>query len=218
MKYITIALSLGCAAVICGVAVQSDFSFVNHRSHSISYSRSLLDRSWLVLLKIAPERVRWMPGLERDQAQATAVPSLSKAQTLALISWASAKYRVSPAFVTSIVAAESNFDSTAVSSKGAIGLMQLMPETAREFGADPSIPEENVDAGTHYLHYLLVRYQNTRQAVTRAIAAYNAGPGMVDRYRGVPPFRETRSYVTRVLAFLKRFAPSRGHDRPGLKS
>ncbi len=83
--------------------------------------------------------------------------------------------------------------------------MQLMPDTAREYGADPSVPEQNIDAGTHYLKVLIDRYQGHRNPLASTIAAYNAGPGAVDHYRGVPPFRETRGYVARVLAFLKQF-------------
>jgi soluble lytic murein transglycosylase-like protein len=92
--------------------------------------------------------------------------------------------------------------------------MQLMPETARQFGADPAVPAQNIDAGTRYLRWLIERYQSRRNAIKHVIAAYNAGPGMVDRYRGVPPFRETRNYVARVLNFLKQFSPTgkRGGD------
>lgn len=123
----------------------------------------------------------------------------------ALIREAATKHGVPAPLVKSIMAAESNFISNVVSPKGAIGLMQLMPETAVEFGADPMDPRQNVDAGVQYLHYLLGRYQKHRNALTRVIAAYNAGPAMVDRYHGVPPFRETRRYVARVLSFLRRF-------------
>lgn len=123
----------------------------------------------------------------------------------ALIREAATKHGVPAALVKSIMAAESNFISDVVSPKGAIGLMQLMPETAIEFGADPMDPKQNVDAGVQYLHYLLGRYQKHHNALTRVIAAYNAGPGMVDRYHGIPPFRETRQYVARVLGFLRRF-------------
>jgi len=125
-----------------------------------------------------------------------------------VIGAAARKHQVSPAFVKSIIAAESGFSQAAVSPKGAIGLMQLMPETAREFGADPAVPEQNIDAGTHYLSWLLRRYAGRRDALRQAIAAYNAGPGAVERYRGVPPFRETRNYVTRVLRFYKKYEPA----------
>lgn len=123
----------------------------------------------------------------------------------ALIRAAARKHRVSAAFITSIVAAESNFDPAAISAKGAIGLMQLMPATAQLFGADATVPEQNVDAGTHYLRFLIDRYHKYHNWLTRVIAAYNAGPGVVDRYRGVPPYRETRIYVARVLTFMKLF-------------
>ena len=90
--------------------------------------------------------------------------------------------------------------------------MQLMPETAREYGADPSIPEQNVDAGTHYLRVLMDKYRRFGNSLPRVIAAYNAGPGMVDRYHGVPPFRETRRYVVRVLHFLRHFQVERAEN------
>jgi len=125
-----------------------------------------------------------------------------------IIGVAARKHQVDPAFVKSIIAAESAFSQAAVSPKGAVGLMQLMPETAREFGADPAVPEQNIDAGTHYLSWLLQRYAGKRDALRRAIAAYNAGPGAVERYRGVPPFPETRTYVARVLRFYKKYDPA----------
>jgi soluble lytic murein transglycosylase-like protein len=123
----------------------------------------------------------------------------------AIIQAAALKHNVHPAFVKSIVAAESNFNCDAVSPKGAIGLMQLMPSTASEYGVNPSVPAENVDGGAHYLSVLLNRYHNRRNGFQCAIAAYNAGPAMVDHYRGIPPFRETRTYVARVMKFFKQF-------------
>jgi soluble lytic murein transglycosylase-like protein len=86
----------------------------------------------------------------------------------------------------------------------------LMPATAEEYGANPNIPEQNVDAGTHYLRALMDKYGNQRNSLKRVIAAYNAGPGSVDHYRGVPPFRETRAYVVRVLNLLRRYERERG--------
>jgi len=127
----------------------------------------------------------------------------------ALIRAAAQKHGVPAAFVTSIVKAESNFNPDALSPKGAIGLMQLMTGTAQQFGADPHIPEQNIDAGTRYLGWLINKYHRYRNGSSRAIAAYNAGPAMVDRYRGTPPFRETRIYVARVLGFLREFKSGR---------
>ena len=137
-------------------------------------------------------------------------PSRTISDVRAIISAAAQRHRVPESFLKSIVAVESNFDSGAVSSKGAIGLMQLMPATAHEFGAaDPTSAEQNVDAGTRYLRRLIEKYRKSPNPLTRVIAAYNAGPAAVDRYRGVPPFPETRGYVTRVLAFFQRFEKER---------
>jgi hypothetical protein len=129
--------------------------------------------------------------------------------THAIIHAAATKHNVPAAFVKSIVAAESNFNPNAISPKGAVGLMQLMPSTALEYGADPTVPEQNVDAGTRYLGRLLKRYSKYRNGMSRAIAAYNAGPTAVDRYRGVPPYRETRRYVIRVLSYMRQFEKNR---------
>ena len=123
----------------------------------------------------------------------------------ALIRAAALKHKVPATLVKSIVAAESNFHCDAVSPKGAIGLMQLMPETARQFGADPTIPEQNIDAGTSYLHFLMHKYRKYGNPLPRVIAAYNAGPGAVDHYRGIPPFRETRGYVARVMGYMRQY-------------
>lgn len=109
-------------------------------------------------------------------------------------------HNVDAAFVLSVMAAESSWDHQALSPAGAIGLMQVMPSTAEELGYDPSDWQENIRAGTHYLGYLMQRYKHHKNGLQRAIAAYNAGPTNVDRYGGVPPFRETRTYVQRVLA------------------
>jgi len=115
---------------------------------------------------------------------------------------------VDVALVKSIVKAESAFNPDAVSPKGALGLMQVMPQTALEMGLDASQPAQNLEAGTRYLKWLLARYskKKNKNSLSNAIAAYNAGPGAVDKHRGVPRFRETRSYVARVLRYLKEFS------------
>ena len=208
MKLPALALFLCCSAFVCK-AKQSDVFHLEPPTPAlfpqIRFALESLQRGFP---DAAPPPMP-SPLTEGGVAAAPAIPLLSKAETLMLIAGAAAKYRVPAAFVTSIVAAESNFNSAAISPKGAIGLMQLMPETAQQFGADPAVPAENVDAGTHYLRRLMDRYQKRRSSIRHVIAAYNAGPGMVDRYRGVPPFRETRTYVARVLSFMKRYSPSR---------
>ena len=103
------------------------------------------------------------------------------------------------ALVHSVVRAESAYQVDAISPKGAIGVMQLMPGTARQLEADPKDLAQNIDAGTRLLRELLLKYQDTANGVRRALAAYNAGAAAVDRFGGVPPFPETQSYVERVI-------------------
>ena len=114
-----------------------------------------------------------------------------------LIHAKAAKYDVDPALVAAVIEQESRFRSRAISHVGAKGLMQLMPRTGRWMGArDLYDPEQNVDAGVKYIKYLQKRFDGN---LIQTVAAYNAGEGNVMRYRGVPPFRETRTYVKKVL-------------------
>jgi soluble lytic murein transglycosylase-like protein len=110
------------------------------------------------------------------------------------------KYGLPRLLVRSVMAAESGFQLDAVSPKGAIGLMQLMPATAQDLGVDPHDPAQNVDAGVRYLRDLLNRYDG---GLWRALAAYNAGPGAVDKYHWVPPYQETINYVSRIDKAIK---------------
>jgi soluble lytic murein transglycosylase-like protein len=110
---------------------------------------------------------------------------------------ASSRNRLDPDFVSSVIMAESNFKTHAISKKGALGLMQLMPATASQLGvADPFDPRANVEAGTAHLSALLDRYHNDP---IKALAAYNAGAHRVKQYNGVPPYRETRAYITKIV-------------------
>jgi soluble lytic murein transglycosylase-like protein len=113
-----------------------------------------------------------------------------------LVRTLSTKHGVPEDLVHSIIRAESNYDPNAVSRKGAIGLMQLMPGTALEYGVeDPSIPEDNLSAGIQHLKKMMGLYNGD---VKLALAAYNAGPAAVEKYGGVPPYPETRNYIERI--------------------
>jgi hypothetical protein len=123
----------------------------------------------------------------------------------ALIRAAALRHRLDEKLVASVIAAESNFNPRAISPKNARGLMQLLPDTARRLGvSDIFDPEQNINAGTRYLRELLDRYDGD---LTLALAAYNAGPDRVAQYNGVPPFPETRAYLSRISARLKDSAP-----------
>ncbi len=131
-----------------------------------------------------PEEVRLLPHLE------------------SVIQPAAAKYDLDPNLVAAVIWAESSGDPNAVSKKGARGLMQLMPATARELGVGNVLdPGQNVDGGSHYLRRMLDEHDGD---LSLALAAYNASPDAVRKYGGVPPYRETRDYVGRVLRVYER--------------
>ncbi len=114
---------------------------------------------------------------------------------------AGATHNIDVALLSSIIHAESSGRTRAVSRTGAQGLMQLMPSTAHQLGVTDSFePGQNINGGTAYLDALLTRYHDN---LALALAAYNAGPGAVDRYHGIPPYRETRTYVARVMTEFK---------------
>jgi soluble lytic murein transglycosylase-like protein len=130
-------------------------------------------------------------------AKASGMTGPTKAEMQEMLAHAGVEHNIDADLLASVVRAESGGQVRAVSRAGARGLMQLMPETATDLGVhDAFRPEQNIAGGTTYLDALLTRYHDN---VALALAAYNAGPKAVDKYHGVPPYRETRAYVARVI-------------------
>jgi soluble lytic murein transglycosylase-like protein len=156
------------------------------------------DRSLIV--RFAPDEVPYPePVVEIAEAQ-TAPVAMAPVPYGEIIDQVSAKHNVDANLVRAMITVESGYQSRARSPKGAMGLMQLMPATARRFNVkDPYNPQSNIEGGIKYLKTLLDRFPERL-----AIAAYNAGEAAVERFRGVPPYAETRDYVTRVLQIVGR--------------
>jgi hypothetical protein len=137
------------------------------------------------------------PSGSQKLSPASGFPGRPKTDLSQVVNEASGRYRLDPDLVNSVIQAESAFNARAVSPKGARGLMQLMPGTASQLGVPNAFdPQANVDGGTRYLRELLERYNFD---LVKALAAYNAGPQRVERFGGVPPYRETRAYVAKIV-------------------
>jgi soluble lytic murein transglycosylase-like protein len=186
------ALLLGLALVLSGAALPA---------HAGSQIYSYVDADGVTHFTNAPRGDgRFRPIVLRNLRPLRVAPA--RYEYDGLIDTAAATVRLPPALVKAVIAAESAFDSQAISRAGAQGLMQLMPTTAEHLGvADPFEPAQNVRGGATYLRSMLDRYGD----LTRALAAYNAGPEAVDQYGGVPPYRETRDYVDRVLTYYRHY-------------
>jgi soluble lytic murein transglycosylase-like protein len=165
-------------------ATQNDASFANA----------------LTKAEAAAPGAKTQPAVKTSSVSSAAVSSLSGGKYEDLIQQAAAKYSVDPNLIRALIKAESNFNPRAQSYCGATGLMQLMPSTARGLGVTNAMdPAQNVDGGVRFLKGLLNRYKGN---VDLALAAYNAGPGAVDKYGGIPPYRETQTYVKRINALM----------------
>jgi len=151
--------------------------------------------------------------IDHFEKDLTPPPALAPAPTAAavqptpqrlddVVNLISSRHHLDPDLVNSVIHAESGFNTRALSPKGAQGLMQLMPQTASQLGVThPFEPNANVEGGTRYLRELLERYNFD---LIKALAAYNAGPHRVEQYHGVPPYYETRAYVTRIVRDFNR--------------
>ncbi|WP_263418950.1 lytic transglycosylase domain-containing protein [Terriglobus albidus] len=162
---------------------------------TVTKDETSLERAAAFSLRKTPIDAEALHDTRRENA-------LTASELHQLLASAGAAHRVDADLLAAVVRAESNNQPAAVSRAGAQGLMQLMPGTARELGVHNSFhPGENVNGGSAYLDALLTRYHDN---MAMALAAYNAGPGAVDRYHGIPPYRETRAYVARVIREFNR--------------
>lgn len=167
----------------------------------ISMARSFVE-------SVGPDEVPYEPPLPDPRfTKVVAVGPESSLPTrdglVGLIDRLAKEHGVNPKLVHALVQVESNYEPRAVSPKGAMGLMQLMPATARQYAVeDPFDPVQNLGAGLQHLRGLLDRFGKGRESL--ALAAYNAGEGAVSRYGGIPPFRETQNYVRRILSLTGR--------------
>jgi soluble lytic murein transglycosylase-like protein len=192
-----IALAAVALLTCRGRAWGSIFSFTDERG-VVHYSNVPVDSRYEIFL-VATEA-------QPKQPPVPLATLLHRAEKFAhLIEAAARSNRVEPSLVRAVMVAESGCDPNATSKRGARGLMQLMPAMARQYGVRNVLdPEQNIQAGTHYLRDLLDYYQNDLE---RVLAAYNAGPAAVDQYGGaIPPFRETLAYVPRVLRIYQELS------------
>lgn len=175
--------------------------------HVRLYLSAASDSNYIEVKTSAVLRVETLPDPPAPPPAAAALTPAAnltptKSELQEMLARAGEAHRIDADLLASVVHAESGGQVRAVSRTGARGLMQLMPGTAAVLGVNDSfVPEQNIAGGAKYLDQLLTRYKDN---IALALAAYNAGPGAVDRYHGVPPYRETRAYVARVIREFNR--------------
>ena len=203
LTFVCLAASVPARAELAFFAGGSTMSIKGHRLDGESLVLSLRSGGEIVcdpglIVRFTPDEVPY-PEPQETAALAPPPPVLEAVPYGEIIDSVSAAHGVPPQLVRAVIKVESDYRERARSQKGAMGLMQLMPETARRFAvADPYNPRQNIEGGIKYLKTLLDRFPTTGLA----LAAYNAGEAAVDRARGIPPYAETRDYVSRILRIL----------------
>ena len=174
--------------------------------HSASAQVFVVGQGGAMQVREGGGAVVWRDAARREQstmptanAAATEIAIAATSNSAGLLAQVSARYSLSPALLEALVWQESRWQHNAISPKGAVGLTQLMPATARELGVDPRDPIANLDGGARYLRLMLDHFNGD---VAKALAAYNAGASRVERANGVPAIRETQAYVAAIMARL----------------
>jgi len=191
------SLSLLMALMGClSVEACADIYMFTDDSGTPSFSNVPTDPRYVLTMRTEPS--------EQATSSAGGMSHVQQKRLMPEIQRAAYAYRLEPALLHALIATESGFDARALSNKGAMGLMQLMPATARQYGAvDPFDARQNIWAGTRHLSDLLKRFDND---LPLALAAYNSGAGNVLKYGSrIPPFAETRAYVPKVMSLYKRY-------------
>ncbi len=202
LKLLGIILLVSLQALAGEFAVLSTGSVLHADRHEVDGSTVRLHVNGGVIEFPASLIVGFEPEVKRAPAPAAGKAVAANAKEL--VDRAARQYGANKEFIDfvhSVAKVESGYRPDAVSPKGAVGIMQLMPGTAQALGANPNDPAQNADAGARYLSELLLKYNGD---TSKALAAYNAGPGAVERYKGIPPYRETVQYVEKVLKQYNR--------------
>lgn len=205
MRKFFVSLAVGAVPLLAGehVMLRNGFSFAIERHEAaqdgivkLHTSTGVIEFPEEQIVSFELEEPKPAPLVAVPVAPASVPPSNTSADPKRLLDAAADRYGLPAALLHSVARTESAYQVNAVSPKGAIGVMQLMPQTAAELGANPHNPAENIDAGARHLRDLLERYDGSAH---KALSAYNAGAGAVEKYKGVPPYAETVNYVHKVL-------------------
>jgi len=187
------------AAVIWSTPALAEMYLYKASSGALKFSNAPVEKEYAMYMPTASSWYRHSAG----KAPIGAITGQRRQAFNKIIHEAASRHGVDEALVKAVIRVESDFNARAVSPKGALGLMQLMPATARRHRVARALePSDNIDGGVRHLNFLIRRYSGN---LTLALAAYNAGEGAVDKYGGIPPYAETQGYVTRVLAYHKRY-------------